>query len=128
MRLLLKKYLKQFNLKKFSPPCISETILSKITKKILLGLAYLHKEKHQIHSDIKPANFLINTEGIVKLIDLEISRTLEKSQAHTFVGSRIYMSPERINCKKYIYPSDIWRIGLIIYELATGTQPYGGRK
>ena len=86
----------------------------------------MHKEKHQIHRDIKPANILINADGIVKLTDFGISRTLEKSQAHTFVGSRIYMSPERITGKKYSYPSDIWSVGLVIYELATGTQPYGG--
>ena len=112
--------------KKIPPPCIPENILSKITKQILLGLRYLHKEKHQIHRDIKPANILINSEGIVKLTDFGIARTLEKSQAHTFVGSRVYMSPERIIGKKYSYPSDIWSVGLVIYELATGEEPYGG--
>ena len=122
----LEKIFKAIQSKKISPPCIPESILSKITKQILLGLAYLHKEKHQIHRDIKPANILINADGIVKLTDFGISRTLEKSQAHTFVGSRIYMSPERITGKKYSYPSDIWSVGLVIYELATGTQPYGG--
>ena len=122
----LEKIFKEIQIKKIPPPCISEAILSKITKQILLGLSYLHKEKHQIHRDIKPANILINTDGIVKLTDFGISRTLEKSQAHTFVGSRIYMSPERIIGKKYSYPSDIWSVGLVIYELASGTQPYGG--
>ena len=87
-------------MKKNPPPCIPEAFLSKIEKQILLGLSYLHKEKHQIHRDIKPANILINIDGIVKLTDFWISRTLEKSQAHTFVGSRIYMSPERITGKK----------------------------
>ena len=122
----LDKILKVIKTKKIPPPCIPESILSKITKQILLGLSYLHKEKHQIHRDIKPANILINSGGIVKLTDFGISRTLEKSQAHTFVGSRIYMSPERITGKKYSYPSDIWSVGLVIYELATGDEPYGG--
>ena len=122
----LDKILKVIKTKKIPPPCIPESILSKITKQILLGLSYLHKEKHQIHRDIKPANILINSDGIVKLTDFGISRTLEKSQANTFVGSRIYMSPERITGKKYSYPSDIWSVGLVIYELATGDEPYGG--
>ena len=122
----LERIFKEIQIKKIPPPCIPESILSKITKQILLGICYLHKEKHQIHRDIKPANILINIDGIVKLTDFGISRTLEKSQAHTFVGSRIYMSPERITGKKYSYPSDIWSVGLVIYELATGTQPYGG--
>ena len=121
----LDKILKVIKNKKIPPPCIPESILSKITKQILLGLSYLHKEKHQIHRDIKPANILINSDGIVKLTDFGISRTLEKSQANTFVGSRIYMSPERITGKKYSYPSDIWSVGLVIYELATGDEPYG---
>ena len=124
----LDKILKVIKTKKFKAPCIPESILSKITKQILLGLSYLHKEKHQIHRDIKPANILINSDGIVKLTDFGISRTLENTQnmAHTFVGSRSYMSPERITGKKYSYSSDIWSVGLVIYELATGEEPYGG--
>ena len=123
----LDKILKQIKIKKFPPPCIPESILSKITKQILLGLNYLHNEKHQIHRDIKPANILINSDGIVKLTDFGIARTLENTQkSKTFVGSRSYMSPERITGKIYGYPSDIWSVGLVIYELATGVEPYGG--
>ena len=124
----LDKTLKVIKTKKLSPPCIPENILSKITKQILLGLNYLHKEKHQIHRDIKPANILINSDGEVKLTDFGIARTLENNQKYskTFVGSRSYMSPERITGKLYSYPSDIWSVGLVIYELATGEEPYGG--
>ena len=123
----LDKILKKIKEKKLPPPCVPESILSNITKQILLGLYYLHKEKHQIHRDIKPANILINSDGIVKLTDFGISRTLENNQnfSQTFVGSRSYMSPERITGKKYSYPSDIWSVGLVIYELATGEEPYG---
>ena len=123
----LDKILRDIKKKKFSPPCIPESILSKITKQILLGLRYLHKEKHQIHRDIKPANILMNSSGIVKLTDFGISRSLENNQIYskTFVGSRSYMSPERITGKKYSYSSDIWSVGLVIYELATGKEPYG---
>ena len=123
----LDKILRDIKKKKLSPPCIPESILSKITKQILLGLRYLHKEKHQIHRDIKPANILMNSAGIVKLTDFGISRSLENNQIYskTFVGSRSYMSPERITGKKYSYSSDIWSVGLVIYELATGKEPYG---
>lgn len=123
----LDKILKQIKKKKFSQPCIPENILSKITKQILLGLSYLHKEKHQIHRDIKPANILINSDGIVKLTDFGIARTLDNQKySKTFVGSRSYMSPERISGKIYSYPSDIWSVGLVIYELATGIEAYDG--
>ena len=122
----LEKILKIIKTKKIKPPCIPENILSKITKQILSGLYYLHKEKHQIHRDIKPSNILINSDGIVKLTDFGISCNLESSQnfSNTFVGSRNYMSPERITGNKYNYPSDIWSLGLVIYELATGDEPY----
>ena len=69
----------------------------------------------------------MNTTGVVKLTDFGISRSLENNQIYlkTFVGSRSYMSPERITGKKYSYSSDIWSLGLVIYELATGKEPYG---
>lgn len=122
----LEKALKRIKSKKLKPPCIPENILSIMTRQILLGLYHLHKEK-LIHRDIKPANILINSDGFVKLTDFGISRTLESYQnfSHTFVGSRSYMSPERITGNNYSFPSDIWSVGLVIYELATGEEPYG---
>ena len=122
----LDKVLKNIKLKKLPPPCVPETILSKITKQILLGLSYLHKEKHQIHRDIKLANILINSDGIVKLTDFGIAKNLDNSSnlSLTYVGTRNFMSPERIVGKEYSYSSDIWSLGLVIYELATGIFPY----
>ena len=59
--------------KRLPNPIIPESILSKITQKILNGIMYLHKIKHQVHRDIKPDNVLINSSGAVKvLIDREI--------------------------------------------------------
>ena len=102
----LEKVLKTIKNKKHKPPCIPENILSIIARQILLGLYHLHKEK-LIHRDIKPANILINSDGIVKLTDFGISRSLESYQnfSHTFVGSRSYMSPERITGNNYSFPS-----------------------
>ena len=64
----------------------------------------------------------------MKLTDFVISPSLETSQnfADTFIGSKCYMSPERITGKKYSYSSDLWSLGLVIYELATGEEPYDG--
>lgn len=122
----LDRVLKGIKTKNLSAPCVPESILSKITSQILNGLFYLHKNKHQIHRDIKPANILVNSKGIVKLTDFGISRELEKANyfSHTFVGSINFMSPERIAGKNYSFPSDIWSLGLVVYELATGVYPY----
>ncbi len=86
---------------------------------------FLHK-KYQIHRDLKPGNILINSEGRVKLTDFGISKTLENSTqfCNSFVGTKNYMSPERILGSDYSYSSDIWSLGLIVYELATGQFPY----
>lgn len=113
-------------IKSFPAPCTPEPILAKITQEILQGLLYLHKVKHQIHRDIKPGNILINSEGLVKLTDFGISRTVENTSgfSETFVGTKSYMSPERFLGKEYSFDSDLWSLGLIVYELATGKFPY----
>lgn len=91
---------------------------------------YLHVICHNIHRDIKPANILINSKGEVKLTDFGISKELEESNqfAHTFVGTVTYMSPERIEGKRYNHLSDIWSFGMVILEMAIGSYPYPSHK
>lgn len=105
---------------------VPENILSKVTQQVLNGLMYLHKIKHQVHRDIKPDNVLVDTSGAVKLSDFGITKDLGVTIGicNTFVGTVIYMSPERINGKKYSYSSDVWSLGLMLIELATGRYPY----
>ena len=112
--------------KRLPNPIIPEAILSKVTQQVLNGIMYLHKIKHQVHRDIKPDNVLINSSGAVKLSDFGISKELEMTMGlcNTFVGTMIYMSPERIHGKKYSYSSDIWSLGLMVIELAKGSYPY----
>lgn len=105
---------------------VPENILSKVTQQVLNGLMYLHKIKHQVHRDIKPDNVLVSSSGAVKLSDFGITKDLGVTIGicNTFVGTVIYMSPERINGKKYSYSSDLWSLGLMLIELATGKYPY----
>lgn len=86
----------------------------------------MHKIIHQIHRDLKPDNILINTSGDIKLTDFGISKTMENTLAlcATFVGTATYMSPERINGDDYSFPSDVWSMGIILYEMVTKTYPY----
>ena len=117
---------KKFQERKTQAPCVPEIILAKMTHQMLQGLLYLHRVKHQIHRDIKPANILVNTDGIIKLTDFGITKTLECTSdfSVSYVGTKNYMSPERIEGKPYSYASDIWSLGLVIFELASGKFPF----
>ncbi|XP_065849949.1 mitogen-activated protein kinase kinase SIPKK [Euphorbia lathyris] len=105
---------------------IPEAYLAAICKQVLKGLLYLHHEKHIIHRDLKPSNLLINHRGEVKITDFGVSAILASTsgQANTFVGTYNYMSPERISGGKYGHKSDIWSLGLLLLECATGQFPY----
>ena len=104
---------------------IPEKVLAAITFQCLWGLAYL-KHEHRLHRDIKPQNVLLNKRGSVKLTDFGISKELENSigKAMTIVGTFKYMSPERILGRDYSYGGDIWSLGLMIIECATGKYPF----
>ena len=102
---------------------ISEPYARKITYAVLQGLSYL-REKHQIiHRDIKPSNILINSKGEIKICDFGVSGQLVNSMADTFVGTRSYMSPERLQGSKYSVASDVWSLGLSLVEISFGQYP-----
>lgn len=97
-------------------------VLKKLTYSILSGLVYLYETHKIIHRDIKPSNVLMTHKGQFKLGDFGVSRELTNSLAvaDTFVGTSTYMSPERIQGLEYGIKSDIWSMGLMLIELATG--------
>ncbi|KAK6120388.1 hypothetical protein DH2020_045868 [Rehmannia glutinosa] len=105
---------------------IPEPYLAAICKQVLKGLWYLHHEKHIIHRDLKPSNLLINHRGEVKITDFGVSAILASTSglANTFVGTYNYMSPERILGGNHGYRSDIWSLGLVLLECATGEFPF----
>jgi len=102
---------------------IREDILGKITLSVIKGLTYLREKLNIMHRDIKPSNILVNSHGQVKLCDFGVSGQLIDSIAQTFVGTKQYMSPERLGGKSYSVQSDIWSLGLTLVELALGMYP-----
>ncbi|CAK9437125.1 uncharacterized protein LODBEIA_P15420 [Lodderomyces beijingensis] len=97
-------------------------VLKKLSYAILSGLCYLYTTHKIIHRDIKPNNVLMTHKGEFKLCDFGVSRELTNSlaMADTFVGTSMYMSPERIQGLNYGIKSDVWSMGLLLIELASG--------
>ena len=90
------------------------------------GLQYAH-ERQIIHRDIKPANIMVLHDGLVKITDFGIARmrTNEvKTMTGMILGSPKYMSPEQVSGKRADTRSDIFSLGVVIYEMLTGTSPF----
>src|SRR5262249_26836995 len=95
----------------------------RITKGILAGLALIHAE-HVFHRDLKPDNILMDQET-PKLSDLGLSRLLDSNElAHTTSGTLYYMSPELLGEEGASLNSDIWSVGVTLYEMLTGRLPF----
>ncbi|XP_044172468.1 dual specificity mitogen-activated protein kinase kinase 1-like [Acropora millepora] len=75
------------------------------------------------NSNVKPSNILVNSCGEIKLCDFGVSGQLIDSMANSFVGTRSYMLPERLQGANYSVLSDIWSFGLSLVEMAIGRYP-----
>lgn len=94
------------------------------TKSNIVTESNQHKSLRQIHRDIKPANVLLSTNGCVKLADFGIATSAETIGVNSFVGTATYMSPERIQGRRYSTPSDIWSVGVVVAQMLLGYYPF----
>ncbi|XP_059177146.1 dual specificity mitogen-activated protein kinase kinase 5-like [Physella acuta] len=102
---------------------VHERALGQISLCVIEGMLYMWNLKI-LHRDIKPYNILVNTAGQVKLCDFGVSTQLEKSIASSFLGTNVYMAPERVQGHDYGKPAEVWSFGVTLFELATGKLPF----
>ena len=101
--------------------------ISRIAAQVAEGLAYA--QKHGIvHRDIKPANIVITRSGVVKITDFGIAHmpSASRTQAGMVLGSPKYMSPEQVVGKTVDGRSDVFSLGVMLYEMLTGQSPFAG--
>lgn len=89
---------------------------------ILYGLNEIHS-KNIIHRDIKSDNILLDESKVIKLGDFGVSWIFEES-AKTYIGTPYYLSPEIIYGKRYTTKTDVWSLGVLLYEMMTDRMPF----
>lgn len=101
----------------------------KIVEQVCYALGYAHRND-VIHRDVKPANVIVQSDGVVKLLDFGIARQ-EKTEGHLtrtghVIGTLQYMAPERLRNATFDGRSDIFSVGVMMFQLLTGQLPFTG--
>ncbi|HQU81789.1 MAG TPA: protein kinase [Pyrinomonadaceae bacterium] len=117
---------------------IDANLAFEIISQIVSAVSAAHKNG-TMHRDIKPENVLVNDEGLVKVLDFGLAKSIDFDEAETdfgdsvlktehglIMGTTAYMSPEQIRGQKVDRTTDIWSLGVVFYELLTGKRPFGG--
>ncbi len=110
--------------------CIPQHLAAEYAAQIADALDFAYRERNVIHRDIKPENLMLDRWGKIKVMDFGLARAIGHQKitvAKTLVGSIYYASPEQV----WGYPldnrSDIYALGVVLYEMVTGQRPFIGR-
>ena len=126
---MVMEYCKNGDLSQFqNKKPINEIYVQNFIYQLKEGLIYL-RDNNIIHRDLKPQNLLLTDSYVLKITDFGLAKKYSlndeiKDLKQTYCGSPMYMSPEILHYDKYNTKSDLWSIGIIIYELITGYPPY----
>lgn len=111
---------------------LSQEQLLNIFSQILDALEYAHQQ-NIVHRDLKPSNIMVSDAGLVKILDFGIAKMLNSTQTSlsatqtgNLVGSPSYMSPEQASGAQVSVKSDIYSIGILIFECVSGKPPFMG--
>jgi serine/threonine protein kinase len=107
---------------------IPDPLLRDMFGQILEGFIYAHGQKI-VHRDIKPGNFLVTPQGKVKILDFGIAKILtdtdrKLTKTGMNMGTVFYMSPEQVKGEPVDFRSDIYSLGVTLFQMATGRSPY----
>lgn len=105
-------------------PFSEQYILDMFTQ-LCLGMKHVHDRKI-IHRDLKGANVFLTKKGVLKIGDFGIAKVLSHTiqKARTMVGTPYYLSPEIVQSKPYNVKTDIWSMGVMLYELCALRPPF----
>jgi serine/threonine protein kinase len=103
---------------------LTEKDIKEIMKQIIEVLKYI-MDNNIVHRDLKPHNILINNDKKIKLADFGFAREFKETLiSETICGSPLYMAPEILNHENYNIKSDLWSLGIILYQMIMKDYPY----
>jgi len=106
-----------------------EALVREIATQTSAGLGAIHAAG-VVHRDLKPENVVVTAEHVVRIMDLGVARLEEATHGLThegqFIGSLLYASPEQLELTTVGPPADLYALGLVLFELLTGTHPFEG--